>query len=305
MTHDEIDRTPRIVARIPAVRATEPTRMGILADPHLATRASGTWKCYHRTETFLRRAVAGVRSTDPDRTLVIGDLTKDGEASNFDRYDELVAPLPGPLTTPGNHDVPKEYVDHDVMAVAAFADRYTEAGYPFRQRVGSVDVFCLNSAAMPDGSLQDTWGGRVSRSQLDWLASELGDATLPVVAVHHNVFAQPEHDGDLWTNFPLENNEELADVLAAHSPVLVISGHHHIPSYGQERGVHEVIAPALCSYPPSYLVVDIGPDGTLVRRIPVTTPTERTEAYTLGATGKELGQAVVELAADRTGADPR
>jgi len=31
----------------------------------------------------------------------------------------------------------------------------------------------------------------------------------------------------------------------------------------------------------------------------VTTPTERTEAYTLGATGTELGQGVVELAAGR------
>jgi 3',5'-cyclic AMP phosphodiesterase CpdA len=302
MIHDDVDHTPRVLARIPAIRTTEPTRLGILADPHLATRASGTWKCYHRTETFLRRAVAGVQSIDPDRTLVVGDLTKDGEASNFDRYDELVAPLPEPLTIPGNHDVPKEYVDHDVMAVSEFADRYTEVGYPFRQQVGGVDVFCLNSAAMPDDSLRDTWGGRVSRSQLDWLASELGDATLPVVAVHHNVFAQPEHDGGFWTNFPLENSEELADVLAAHSPVLVVSGHHHIPSYGRERGVHELIAPALCSYPPSYLVVDIGPDGTLVRRIPVTTPTERTESYTLGATGKELGRAVVELAADRADA---
>jgi 3',5'-cyclic AMP phosphodiesterase CpdA len=276
----------------------------VLADPHLATESSGTWKCYHRTETFLRRAVEGVRSLDPDRTLVVGDLTKDGEARNFDRYDELAAPLSEPLTVPGNHDVPKEYVDHDVMPVEAFARRYTEGGYPFRRRVGGVDVFCLNSAATSDGSLRDTWGGRVSQSQLDWLADELGDAELPVVAVHHNLFAQPEHDGDFWTNFPLGNARQLHNVLAGHSPALVVSGHHHIPAAQREGGVHEVIAPALCSYPPSYLVVDVGPDGTVVRWVPVTTPTERTEAYTLGATGKELGQGVVELAADRLDAAP-
>jgi 3',5'-cyclic AMP phosphodiesterase CpdA len=302
MTSDAVDA--RTLVRIPAVRAPERTRLGVLADPHLATEASGTWKCYHRTQTFLRRAVERVQSVDPDRTLVVGDLTKDGERRNFDRYDELVAPLGEPLTIPGNHDVPKEYVDHDVPSVAAFTQRYTQTGYPFRQRVGGVDVFCLNSAAMPDGSLRNTWGGRLSQSQLDWLAVELGDEPLPVVAVHHNLFAQPEHDGGFWTNFPLQNAQQLHDVLAGHSPALVVSGHHHIPATQRENGVHEVIAPALCSYPPSYLVVDVGPGGTVVRWVPVTTPTERTEAYTLGATGKDLGQGVVELAAARINTAP-
>lgn len=304
MTSDAVEGTSRRLTRIPAVRTPEVTRLGVLADPHLATESSGTWKCYHRTETFLRRAVEGVQSADPDRTLVVGDLTKDGEARNFDRYDELAAPLGETLTIPGNHDVPKEYVDHDVMPVDAFAQRYTEGGYPFRRRAGDVDVFCLNSAAMPDGALRDTWGGRVSQSQLDWLADELGDTRLPIVAVHHNLFAQPEHDGGFWRNFPLQNARKLHDVLASHSPALVVSGHHHIPSYRQEGGVHEVIAPALCSYPPSYLVVDIGPDGTTVRWVPVTTPTERTEAYTLGATGKDLGRGVVELASARLDSAP-
>jgi 3',5'-cyclic AMP phosphodiesterase CpdA len=294
----------RVLTRLPAVSAPDRTRLAVLADPHLAARAEGTWKCYHRTETFLERAVDGVRAAAPDATVVAGDLTKDGEAYNFDRYDDIVAPLADPLTIPGNHDVPKEYVDHEVMPVDAFAERYTEDGYPFRRRVGGVDVYCLNSAAMPDGSLRDTWGGRVSQAQLDWLADRLPADRLSVVAVHHNLFPQPEHDGGFWANFPLENRRALHEVLAANSPVLVVSGHHHIPAYQHEEGVHEIIAPALCSYPPSYLLVEIGPDGTVVYRVPVTTPTEQTETYTLGASGKELGQAVVELAADRLGSEP-
>lgn len=296
--------TERVLARLPQVQAAERTRLAVLADPHLATRAEGTWKCYHRTESFLARAVDGVQSAAPDATIVAGDLTKDGEAYNFDRYDDVVAPLDDPLTIPGNHDVPKEYVDHDVMPVEDFAERYTDGGYPFRRRVGGVDVYCLNSATMPDGSLRDTWGGRVSEAQLDWLAAELTGDRLSVVVVHHNLFPQPEHDGGFWANFPLENRRALHEILAEHSPVLVLSGHHHIPSYQHEGGVHEIVAPALCSYPPSSLLVEIGAEGTVVRRVPVTTPTEQTEAYTLGATGKELGQGVVELAADRVDAEP-
>lgn len=298
------DTAARVLARIPAVTAPESTRLAVLADPHLAARAEGTWKSYHRTETFLERAVEGVREAAPDRTLLAGDLTKDGEAHNFDRYDDITAPLTDPLTIPGNHDVPKSYVDHDVMAVDRFADRYTEDGYPFHERIGGIDVFCLNSASMPDGSLRDTWGGRLSQSTLEWLATALDSARLPVVLVHHNLFSQPEHDGGFWTNFPLANGDALFEVLDGPLPALVLSGHHHIPSYRHEGNVHEIVAPALCSYPPSYLVVDAGPDGTVIRRVPVTTPSERTEAYTLGATGKDLGQAVVELAVDRVGSEP-
>lgn len=302
MSWDPVDG--HVMARLPSVSAPDPTRLAVLADPHLATRAEGSWKCYHRTETFLRRAVEGVGGADPAATLVAGDLTKDGEASNFDRYDDLVGPLSRTLTIPGNHDVPKSYVDHDVMPVERFADRYTADGYPFHERVGGVDVCCLNSASMPDGSLRDTWGGRVSRLQLEWLATALDDARLPVVMVHHNLFPQPEHDESFWSNFTVTNDDELLDVLSGRGPVLVLSGHHHIPSYRHSGDVHEVVAPALCSYPPSYLLVDIGPEGTVVRRVPVTTPTERTEAYTLGATGKDLGQAVVDLAADRIESEP-
>ncbi|WEL17641.1 3',5'-cyclic AMP phosphodiesterase CpdA [Halorhabdus sp. SVX81] len=294
-----------LLARLPTLTTADETRLGVVADPHLSTRAQGTWKCYHRTETFLSRAVAGIQSASPDATVVAGDLTKDGEPANFDRYDELVAPLSSPLTVPGNHDVPKSFVDHEVLPVEDFADRYTRDGYPFRERVGGLDVYCLNSAATTDGSLRDTWGGRVSQDQLDWLAERLDGPRVPVVVVHHNLFAQPEHTGGFWRNFPLQNADALQDVLTGHGPVLVVSGHHHIPSVQRDGDVHEVIAPALCSYPPSYLLINVGPKGTTVRRMPVTTPAERTEAYTLGATGTDLGQAVVTLAADRVGSEPQ
>jgi len=88
------------------IQSPTPTRLAVIADPHLATDASGTWKCYHRTEAFLERAVDEVRSREPDGIVVAGDLTKDGEPHNFRRYDELVDPLGSVVTIPGNHDVP-------------------------------------------------------------------------------------------------------------------------------------------------------------------------------------------------------
>jgi len=289
---------------VPDIQALTPTRLAVIADPHLATDASGTWKCYHRTEAFLERAVDEVRSREPDGIVVAGDLTKDGEPHNFRRYDELVDPLGSVVTIPGNHDVPKSYVDHVVPSIESFAARYTETGYPFRRRIGDVDLLCLNSATMPDSSLRDTWGGRLSESQLDWLASTLSETTTSIVVLHHNLFAQPEHDDEFGENFRLSNSEQLLDILSENAPVLVISGHHHIPSFHHERGVTELIAPALCSYPSSYLEIEIGLNGTTVSRLPIATPAEEAELYTLGTTGSPLGRKVVEVAAERLRVDP-
>ena len=284
---------------VKAVRTDQPTRIAVIADVHLATEATGTWKCYHQTETFLERAVKDIQSRDPDAVVVAGDLTKDGESYNFDRFDELVGPLEPTVTIPGNHDVPKSYVDHTVPTIEQFEARYTADGYPFCERAGGVDLLCLNSATVPDGSLQDTWGGRISQTQLDWLGQKLQETTTSIVVLHHNLFAQPEHDSEFGANFQLNNSEALLGLLSEHAPVLVVSGHHHIPSLDSVNGVTEVIAPALCSYPASYLVVDIGPQGIEIDRIPVATPAEKSEAYTLGTTGSDLGKRVIELAETR------
>lgn len=296
------------MAQLDELTAPTPTRLAILADPHIATEATGTLKCYHHTETFFRRAVDGVQSANPDAVVIAGDLTKDGEAHNVDRYDELAAPLSEPLVIPGNHDAPKTYVDHDVMPVEQFAARYTDSGYPVHKRVGGLDLYCLNSATMPDGSLHETWGGALSTRQLSWLdeqlATESDGTSTPVVVLHHNLFAQPEHSHQFGGNFQLANSDQLLDCLVDHAPVLVISGHHHIPSIHSTAGVTEIISPAVCSYPQSYLFVDVGPDGTSIRRVPVLTPSERAESYTLGVTGSEFEQGILDIATARIRDEP-
>lgn len=292
------------MARLDWPICSTPMRFGVIADPHLATKTTGTWKCFHRTESYLQRAVEGVQKANPEGVIVAGDLTKDGEPHNVDRYDELIAPVQDPITIPGNHDVPKEFTDHTAMSLESFADRYTDSGYPFRRSVGDVDLLCVNSATMPDGSLRETWGGRLSQHQLNWLNRELESTAIPVVVIHHNLFAQPEHDDEFGGNFRLANRHQLLDLLAAHAPVLVISGHHHIPSIHSERGITEIISPAICSYPPSYLLVDIDSTGTTITRVPVATPAEQTENYTLGVVGTELGQRIVEIAVDRVEKEP-
>lgn len=291
---------PQVLARLEAPRSSTRTRVGVIADPHLSTRAYGTWKVYHRTDQWLSRAVEILDARDVDVALIAGDLTKDGEWWNFDRFDEHVGDLEAPIEViPGNHDVPKVFDDHDVPSIEAFEDRYTPDGLPFATGIDDVTLIGLNSATMPDGSLAHTWGGAVSREQLRWLEGVLEETSTPIVAVHHNLFDLPEHDGSPWDNFPLRNAGELFDVLADHGVSLVVSGHHHVPAATRNDGVCEVILPAVCSFPHAVATIDVDERGTTVTMHPVATPAELIEGYEFATEGKEMGREIAAFARTR------
>lgn len=292
------------LATSPRPRAT-PVRLGLIADPHLATEARGTWKVYHRSEPYLRRAVETLLDSDVDRVVVLGDLTKDGEPRNFDRFDEILADLSVPLECiPGNHDVPKAFDDHETLSAAALRRRHAPEGFPRTARVGGVTLVFLDSTGLAAGSLADTWGGAVSARQIEQLADVLADAPNPIVCAHHNLFALPEHDGAPWDNFPLRNGPELHGILAEHDVALFLSGHHHVPATQRTGGVREVIVPPLCSYPHAVGIVDVDPLGTRVELCPVATPSETADGYALATGDDPLGARIAEMAATRLDALP-
>lgn len=288
----------RLLGRFDAPKADTPTTLGVIADAHVSVLAHGTWKCYHRTERWLRRAVEHLNDRDVDCVLVPGDLTKDGEPWNFDRFDDLIAPLTAPVVAvPGNHDVPKAFDDHDALSLGAFEDRYGDL--PFVTRVGGVTIVGLNTASLPDGALSDTWGGAVSAAQLSWLDEVLGnvDTDATVAALHHSL-STPEAV-ELPAEVAIRNRDEVLDVLDRHGVDLVISGHQHVPGATAVGGVSEVVAPSVCSFPHAILTVDVDQRGTRIWIRPVATAAERVEGHRSGTTDTDLSRRIVRLAERR------
>lgn len=278
-----IDPDGLVLARLPAPTSSEPTRLAVLSDVHVAMGADGTDRLFHRTEDRLAAAVDRLNRSDPDLVLFCGDLTKDGEPWNFDRFDELVAAFDPPhVGTPGNHDVPKSSDEHRTPTVAAFERRYTPGSLPLVERVGGVDLVVCNSASLPDGSLSDTHRGELSHGQLEWLEGTLPTLSNPVVAMHHNVvplLGSALADRPPWRTFTLRNREAVGSLLARHDVPLVISGHHHVPAIARPAGLTQLVAPAACAYPQAHLLLEIGPSGTTVRMIPHADRDQQIEAY--------------------------
>lgn len=266
-----------LMARLDRPSASEPVRLAAIADPHVSTRAEGTSKLFEHSLDHFTAAVEDIASRDVDAVLSPGDLTKDGERWNADAVADALDALDAPLyAVPGNHDVPKDGDDHDAIAVPDFADRFGPGSYPFHEKVGGLDVLGLNSAGSGD-RLADTHDGHVDADQREWLAGKLRRTDDPLVVVHHNLASVTEQlrrhrdrvVEDMAIPPTMRETEAFVDVLADGDPALVLTGHFHLPLTGVDRGVREIATPTTCSFPQSYLLLEVGPAGTDVRLVPI------------------------------------
>jgi predicted phosphodiesterase len=296
-----------VLARFARPRTDNRTRLGVVADVHVPVDAEGTWKVFHRAGDRLRTAVRAMNDAAVDATVLLGDLTKDGHPDEFDRVAGRLADLDAPwVAVPGNHDVPKRWDDYDCPPVESFAARFGPGSLPgrsdpgdlpFHVEVGGVDVLGVDSADA-DGRLRDSHEGRVTEATRSWLRATLPGVETPVVALHHNLTHARRHTGPFPdADFHRVNGApSLRSLLADHDVPLVLSGHLHWPATAAVDGVRELLAPATCSFPQAALVLDVGPDGTVVRMVPLADGTGTAEAYVRAAAGNAHGQGVAAYA---------
>ncbi|MFC4986705.1 metallophosphoesterase family protein [Saliphagus infecundisoli] len=298
------------MGRLAQPTAEELTTIAVIGDPHIPRESEDTLKLY-QADIFLERVVEDVNARDVDTALFVGDITMDGFNEEYKRFDRIVEPLDVPWAAiPGNHDVWKTYDEHDSPSIEVFEDRYTSDGLPFVIDHGDVQLIALDSSSHDD--VNDTHAGTVDDDQLEWLDEQLAAAMNPVVALHHVLPAMIEQfeaysrdvDPDLSPPPVLENTQPLIDVLQKHEVSLVLTGHLHIPSIAQTDRVREVNAPATSTFPPAYLVLEIGPDGTIVRYIPLGDSTEARTAFTRRSGLRPKAEALSVMAASRIASFP-
>ena len=306
-----------VMARLAIPTAVRPTRLAVLADPHVSTRAAGSPKQFERTEGFLRTAIADINGRDVDAVVSVGDLTKDGAPWDFDRVDDLLADLDAPFfAVPGNHDVPKTFDDHRSASRGRFIDRYTPGQLPYQVQVGGVDLFGLESAWTPKGDLRDSHDGRVTAGQLEWVADRAETADCPVVFTHHTLpptATQAASSGaatgvDMSAVPIMRNGEAVMETLAGAGVPLALTGHIHLPGVAAREAtshtVTEVTAPSTCTFPQAYLVVDIDSRGTTVRYVSTASASESMAAYRARLDGTAVDRAQAAVGATRTAGFP-
>ena len=320
----DVPRKPATLARFARPRSDAPTRIALLADPHVSTDKHGTWKLYHRTRARLRAALADCTARGVDGIAIAGDLTEDGRRADFEWVRDELAALEVPLlAVPGNHDVPKTFDAHETPTIDEFEAHYAPDGFPTVVRMGGVDLIGLNSASAPDGSLAESHDGLISADQLDRLDDVLSAAENPIVVAHHNLPGLGGADDAWLPHDPVRNADALLDVLARHDVPLHVSGHIHVPTVARADDVPEskalvskperqgrsvdvagLVCPALCSFPQAYLLLDIDRAGTTVTYVPVASREETAEAYEHARTHSTRSEAVAEMVLGRLASLP-
>jgi len=265
----------QVLARLPEPRG-EPTRIAIVADPHVATEATGTSKLLDKTLQHFTAAIDDIRGREFDLVLSPGDLTKDGEPWNYRAVDSVLAELNCPFyAVPGNHDVPKAGDEHETPSVQRFVSKYTPGTLPYKLSTEGVDIVGVNTAGTTD-RLLESHNGRVTRDTREWLTNALDPERPTIVLAHHNfppisdqIAAHQSIDPEMHLPPVMEDPQPFADVLANGDVELVITGHYHLPATATYRGVREIAAPTTCSFPQAYLSCTVEPTGTTIRQIPV------------------------------------
>ncbi|QSG10635.1 3',5'-cyclic AMP phosphodiesterase CpdA [Halapricum desulfuricans] len=299
-----------VLAHLDRPRGPE-ARVGVVADPHLSTRAEGTSKLFEHTVDHFAAAIEDMRRRDVDAVLSPGDLTKDGEPWNYEAVDDVLADLDVPfLAVPGNHDVPKASDEHETPSVEQFARKYGPGELPFHAEVAGLDVFGVNSAGTAE-RLTESHDGHVEQSQRDWLAEALENAIDPVVLVHHNfppvseqLAAHQAIEPEMAVPPTMREPAPLAETLAAGDTALILTGHYHLPTADHYRGVREIATPTTCSFPQSYLLLGVSPEGTTVRLVPVADETGLEMAHARRSADSTTARGLTAIAAARIASLP-
>jgi len=270
-------------------RFDQPTGDGttfvVVSDPHLTPTDHGTLKMYHRTKQRFQMAVADAHRLDVDGFIVAGDLTKAGRESEIALAEELLRIAPRPtVVVPGNHDIaPRGFPNGDV-----FADWRGDDAYPQSRSVDSVTVHTVDTTVRPDAT-----GGAVDPQTLCELGAQTSSG--PQIAVmHHPLSAIPTpFRSELAdVDYRVENPAATADSLVESGVDLAVTGHLHWPYATDFRGLNVVCAPSCASFPPAYLLVHVGPNGTTVSLVPLAGASGLKEAYQYAIQDEQRGSLI-------------
>ncbi len=251
-------------------------------------------KLLHVSGEILDAGIAKIAAEKPDFIIIPGDLTKDGERINHERFRDrlgaLAKRIPKIYVVPGNHDINNgracrytgdtiEPVDN--VAPEEFAKIFADFGYrnPVSRDESSLSyvvepveglrVLALDSCVYRNnrpGKHPET-DGEFSEATLKWIEAELIKSRLEKKAViafmHHGLVEHYPHNEKYYGQFVINNSGRVSDLFAAYGVRLVFTGHYHAQDITMKktdapgRFVFDIETGSFVTHPCPYRVITI------------------------------------------------
>ena len=189
-----------------------------------------------------------------DFVVLTGDLCSDASPHHLVEVRDILGRIRVPTyVIPGNHDIPDPGQGNESPGRPTFARIFQGHGPHGEQTFWAADPSPGWHLVGLDSTVPGTWQGQISQEQLRWMEEDLernaGKST--ILLSHHGLIAHHpwDEEGD-WKSYVARNAQEVRALLERFPSVcLVITGHHHLSAYRNEKGIAYVSCPSLVSWP--------------------------------------------------------
>jgi Icc protein len=251
-------------------------KFAVIADPHLSvpgphSPVNGV-KMFKNSVELLQATVDAINQVgDIDFVVVLGDLTKDAEPWNVDRFKEVMDELNMPwYVILGNHDispVDTQATDREPgVTRATIVSTFQGHGFNGTQPNWSLDPLPGIHLIGLDSILTGDWGGRINRHGLNFLKQDLTAHAdkLTIVILHHQlqIYTPAEQTGENgFDKFVLYNANAVKAILKQHPQVIMtLSGHRHLSTrYLQEDHIAYFTMDSTVTWPMRYTIFAVDP----------------------------------------------
>jgi len=221
---------------------------------------AGDRKMIAESEAILKSIVNMISNDNSKVVLVAGDLTKDGEKQNHQLFASYLKQLEDKgkkvYVIPGNHDVdnPASYsypagsnpVKVPTVTADEFKSIYAEFGFKeaiatdpngtlsyIVEPVEGVWLFCMDACRWKEnkGKSHSVTGGVFTDATLNWIKQKLNEGKqknkLMIGTIHHNIAEHFNGQKLLFTDYVIDNWENVSKTFAELGMNVVFTGHHH------------------------------------------------------------------------------
>lgn len=248
--------------------------------------------------SFITKAtVDEIKATEAEIVLICGDLTKDGEKLSHEHFAAVIAELEAAgkkvYVASGNHDInnpqANSYLGEEPARVEnvtseEFKTIYNDFGYEEAiskdpnslayvvEPVPGLWVISMDACQYDENDTKDhsETGGRFSEERMEWIRQQLSEAEaqgkIVIGFMHQGIVEHYNGQKQLFTDFVIENWEEVSEELADLGMKAVFTGHYHsqdIVSKTTAKGntIYDIETGSLVTYPCPYRVVDLSTKG--------------------------------------------
>ncbi|WP_422659393.1 metallophosphoesterase [Paenibacillus sp. EC2-1] len=222
----------------------------VISDVHIAPTGDGCITKFERALSQLNN-----RAPHQDAFVIVGDLTNNGYAEEYDRNMEVFRkhklPSAQPLIAIGNHDYWNGLPTEEAQAL--FLEKTGMPSLYYHEVIQGYHFIVM-------GTEQHITPGHFSLEQIAWLSEQLQTASAdtpnrPIFVFMHQPLTDTVYGSEEWGT--VDNLEAFMDALKPYPQVITFSGHSHYP-LNDPRSIHQQYFTSVGTASLSYMEVERG-----------------------------------------------